>query len=111
MSRYAGYTLGLMEFKVDNVDCRIKPEMKDVDETLRLLAKARTENILPLLDIKKFCINLLLKGLEEEEKSEVNVKKELEEFVTLNLLPVWLEIQIAFRMIDREKMNEYADKK
>ena len=105
MSRYAGYTLGLMEFKIDNVDCRIKPQMKDVDEALRILAKARTENVIPIQDIKKFCFNLLWNGIEQEEKDDKDTRKELDEFVTLRLLQIWLEVQIAFKMVDRAALE------
>src|SRR3990167_8245653 len=101
MSRYSGYTLGLMEFKIDEVACRIKPEMNDVDEALRILAKSKMENVIPISEIKKFCIDLLWNGLEAEEKQDKDAKKELTEFVTMRLLQVWFEVQVLFKLIER----------
>ena len=110
MGRYAGYALGLMEFKIDNVDVKIKPQMKDVDEALRLLAKSKMENMIPIPEIKKFCINLLLNGLEKEEQEEPTSRKETEEFVTINLLHIWVEIQIAFKLLDRDVLNKNGER-
>ena len=105
MSRFAGYTQGLIEFKIDEVNCRIKPQLNDIDEALRILAKAKLENIIPILEIKKLCRRLLWDALEHEEKDDV-AKRELEEFVTIRLLQIWFEIQVAFKLIERKNVEE-----
>ena len=105
MSRYAGYTLGEIEFSLDGTEVLIKPSIEDRRQFLILLANFQEEGKADIKAMEEYCYNLLWKSLPQTEQNE-EVSKELREFILSKLTSLWVELQIQYKLAKREDIEQ-----
>ena len=104
MSRYAGYTLGEITFPLDGTEVVIKPTIEDRRKILIILAKNQEQGYADIKEMESYLYTLLWESLPKDEKTD-ETAKELREFVLSKLTNLWIEIQIQFKLANREEIE------
>ena len=108
MSKF-GEGLGIWEFKIGEVEYKLKPVMEDVLELRKSMAQAinrKTGAInLEVLDNAVFSIfeRLILKA---EPNLTLDEKKELKEYIAINLGSITDEMVIALKQTTKEAVEK-----
>lgn len=108
LSRF-GEGLGIWEFKIGETEYKLKPSMEDVLELRKAMAQAsnrRTGVInLEVLDNAVFSIfeRLVIKA---EPNLSLEEKKQLKEYIVINLGSITDEMLIALKQTSKEAMDK-----
>ena len=108
MSRF-GEELGIWEFKIAEIEYKLKPTMDDVLELRKAMAQASNRKTgainLEVLDNAVFSIfeRLVLKA---EPNLNLEEKKQLKEYIVINLGNITDEMVVALKQTSKEAMDK-----
>lgn len=102
MSKY-GEALGIMSFKIRDVEFNLKPKKGDFIELLEMLNKSKnSQDVSFMINFQSYILKILKRDVTLMKQEE----EDLELFVEFNITDFVKEVLIAYRLATRDKVEE-----
>ena len=106
MSKY-GQAIGYFTFKAGGAQIDIRPKAGDNLTLMRIMSKAKNNEMLYFEEMNKFIFNLIKRDVPPNTPEEEN---ELKMYVEFNITELTKEVMLGFRLTTEEKLQQIEDK-